>query len=154
MGMTREPVLLFPARVRGEVLDQHKVLRQLLHGALEATTRGLPEGALELAALADTARELRRRFHAHLTFEERALLPVIARDELWGPERASSLREEHVRQRSELDTLVEGIESGWDLPRLALALRSLVVDLVRDMDEEEQGTLRLDLLEELVLEAR
>jgi hypothetical protein len=143
---------LFPARVRSEVLGQHTVLREILQEMLEATTRGLRE-EVDLGELAEAARELHRRFCAHLLFEERSLLPILAAEELWGPERAGELLEEHARQRAELDTLIEGLDAGWDTSRVALTLRSLVTDLLRDMGEEEQGCLRHQILEEPVIEA-
>jgi uncharacterized protein (DUF2267 family) len=145
---------LFPARVRAEVLAQHVGLRELLQRTLEATTAGLQsrmaDGGLEV--LAGSARELRSRFGVHLQFEERALVPILGADELWGPERVKDLLEEHERQRAELDTVVEGIDGGWDLERLALALRSLAADLLRDMNEEEEGCLREEFLQQPVID--
>jgi hypothetical protein len=146
--------LLFPARVRGEVLAQHTSLRALLQRALAATTRRLCGQDAPLDEVAASVRELHERFRAHLTFEERALVPIVACEEVWGPERAKSLLEEHERQRAQLDTLLEGIAAGWDLQHLALGLRSLTVDLLQDMQDEEDGLLRLPLLEELVVDAR
>jgi hypothetical protein len=152
--MSHSPVhLLFPLRVRSEVLAQHSILRELLERALSATTLGLQRQGM-LDDLTRSARELHRRFRAHLAFEEKALVPILAMDEVWGPERAHTLLDEHRRQRAELDTLIEGIEEGWDMEHLALALRSLTVDLLRDMREEEEGQLRFELLDEPVLERR
>jgi hypothetical protein len=143
--------VLFPTRVRLEVFEQHKVLRKQLERALEATTQGL---RLEDSAQTEvfiSARELHRRFGVHLAFEERALVPILATEEVWGPERANALLQEHNRQRAELDTLIEGIELGWDLERLSLVLRSLVVDLLRDMSEEEEALMRDELLDQPVI---
>jgi hypothetical protein len=144
---------LFPARVKYEVLAQHSVLRTLLQRVLAATTAGLRRQGLDLGDLAQSAHELHRHFRAHLTFEERSLLPILATDEVWGPERAQDLLEEHARQRGQLDTILEGVETGWDLERLALALRSLTVDLLQDMQEEEEGCLRATLLQEPLIDA-
>jgi hypothetical protein len=142
---------LFPARVRNEVLAQHVVLRDLLQRVLNATTLGLQGQATD--DLGGAAHELHRRFHAHLHFEERALAPILAADELWGPERVKDLLEEHERQRAELDTLIEGVQAGWDLERLALVLRSLVADLLRDMQEEDDGCLSQELLNQPLIDA-
>lgn len=147
-------VYLFPARVRTDVLAQHGELRELLENALAATTAGLLQQGPEAAQLAESVRQLRRRFRAHLAFEERALVPILSTDEMWGPERAQGLLDEHNRQRAELDTLIEGITAGWDRERLALTLRSLVVDLLRDMTEEECGLLNDELLAEPVITRR
>jgi hypothetical protein len=152
IAMSNTASFLFPARVRAEVLAQHSVLRELLHRALEATTLGLQRQGPGLEELARAARDLHHRFRVHLTFEERALVPILATEEVWGPERAQALIEEHERQRAEMDTLIEGIATGWDLERLALTLRSLAVDLLRDMQEEEEGRLSDAILQEPLLE--
>jgi hypothetical protein len=137
---------LFPTAVRDQVLGQHRVLRELLHESLQATTRAFqPEGP-GLGEVADLVRELRSRFRAHLAFEERSLVPVLANVDLWGPERVQELLEEHDRQRAELDTLVEGIAEEWDVERLSLTLRSLATDLLIDMEEEERGCVNANLL--------
>jgi hypothetical protein len=92
-------------------------------------------------SLATTTRELCVRFKAHLAFEEEALKPVFAVIDGWGPERVRALETEHVRQRRELDALVARFCSG-DVEQIAGALRALAGDLLRDMEEEEQGCLR------------
>ncbi len=151
MMSDRTSPLLFPATVRRQVLEQHAALRVLLQEALDETTRGLRGESERLDEVASAARELHRRFHAHLAFEERALAPILAVIDLWGPERVADLLQEHARQRAELDTIVEGLEAGWDLDRLSLTVRSLATDLLRDMAEEEQGLLEARALrEELV----
>jgi len=79
-------------------------------------------------------------------------VPVLAQVDLWGPERVQDLLEEHTRQRAELETLVEGIASDWDPEHLAVALRSLSIDLLLDMEEEERGCVSAELLrDEMVL---
>jgi hypothetical protein len=145
--MTSQTVsVFFPATVRERVLEQHRTLRELLRQSIETTTRSLQPDGPDAEVLSGLVQDLRARFRAHLAFEEHALLPVLAHLDLWGPERVRDLREEHARQRAELDTLVEGTESRWDVGRLALTLRSLVTDLLLDMDEEERGCLSAELL--------
>jgi hypothetical protein len=46
---------------------------------------------------------------------------------------------------------VEGVSSGWDAARLALALRSLVTDLLLDMEEEERGCLSAAALQDQMM---
>jgi hypothetical protein len=147
---TTQAVFLFPRAVRAQVLEQHVGLRRLLQEALDASTRGLTDPD-DPAALGDVVLELRQRMVAHLLFEERSLLPVLAEVDLWGPERTQALREEHARQRAELDTLVEGMQSEWDVERTALALRSLATDLLIDMAEEERVSLDPRLLGDEIL---
>jgi hypothetical protein len=148
--MSEHGGLLFPSTVRRQVLDQHVVLRDLLQRTLEQTSNSLLRRALELAPLVDAARDLRRRLHAHLAYEERALAPILAVMDVWGPERVADLLAEHERQRAELETIIEGIETDWDADRVALTLRSFAADLLRDMAEEEQGCLNAQALQEAV----
>lgn len=142
---------LFPDRVRIEVLAQHRSLRELLQRAIHATNDGL-RGLCDRHLMALRIRELDETFRAHLAYEERALVPIVATDESWGPERAQAMLDEHQRQRSEMVALAEGIDEDWDTERLALALRSLAVDLIRDMREEESGRLSDAVLSEPILE--
>jgi hypothetical protein len=143
--------ILFPAAVRERILDQHRALRVVLGRAIEATTRSFEADGPSLEQVAYLAHDLRVHLRAHLAYEELSLVPVLAHVDLWGPERVQDLLEEHGRQRAELDTLVEGIEEGWDVERLALTLRSLVTDLLIDMDEEERGCLSAELLRDQLL---
>lgn len=149
--MTRTNVrFLFPKAVREQVLGQHQELRQLLSEAVERTTRVLKDP--ESDGLFPMALEIRRRLCAHMAYEERALFPVLLEADLWGPERVGALLAEHARQRAELDTLVEGLHSGWDEEKVALVLRSLVADILVDMAEEEAGPLSRPLLDDEILE--
>jgi hypothetical protein len=151
--MSTTQSLLFPQSVRQRVLDQHGRLRELLGLALTASAQALQGSRCDLLTLARLTRETELRFRAHLAFEESALAPVLARADLWGPERVAALHEEHGRQREELHTLVEGIESGWTPDVLAVALRSLVTDLLLDMDEEERGCLQAAVFDDDVISA-
>ena len=138
-------LFLFPRSVRAEVLAQHEQLRALLFEALDETGRHL-QGQRELARLALLVLQIRRRFRAHLAFEERKLFPILAQVDAWGPERVADLTLEHARQRSQLDTLAQGMREGWHVPHVALALRSLATDLLIDMAEEERACLSEQLL--------
>ena len=107
--MPRQGTLfLYPRSVRQQVLAQHEDLRTLLFEALDQTGRCL-QGQREIARLALLVLQIRRRFRAHLAFEERKLFPILAQVDLWGPERVAELSLEHARQRSQLDTLVQGM---------------------------------------------
>jgi hypothetical protein len=140
--------IFFPATVRARVIEQHQTLRQLLTQSLDATTRAFQPAGPNRDEVSRLAFELRTRFWAHLAFEERHLAPVLAHLDLWGPERAQDLFTEHMRQRAQLETLVVGIEEGWDVERIALALRSLATDLLLDMEEEERGCVSASLLQD------
>jgi iron-sulfur cluster repair protein YtfE (RIC family) len=148
-----------PSTVRGEVLGQHEAVRDLLQRVIAEATLVLrpPQGQARVGhagggeEVSRMAYELRQRFRSHLAFEERLLLPVLASADVWGPERARNLMEEHARQREELDELVQGLEAGWEKPRVARALRALATDLLRDMQEEERDYLHPDILRDDVI---
>ncbi len=132
------PSLVFPSLVRDEVLEQHVELRGLLERAIvDATPQRSASSELDSEGLGATARELCARFRAHLAFEEDALARVFAVLDAWGPERVRNLHDDHARQRQEFDALLGMFESGGDVELLAVALRNLAVDLLRDMEEEE-----------------
>jgi hypothetical protein len=134
------------AHVRKNVLDQHAVMRVVFGEFLEATTLTLQGDAESAAQLAGQVRDFRRRFRAHLAYEERYLAPVLAEVDIWGPQRVTDLLNEHAEQRAELDALVEGISDGWDAHAVAISARSLVTELLVDMEEEERGCLSAELL--------
>jgi hypothetical protein len=130
-----------PSQVRAEVLNQHQALRSVL-SATEAARR---TGASRIE-LAHLAHEIRRRFRAHLSFEERLLVPILTGVDVWGPDRVRDLVGEHARQRTDLDALIAEIESGQRADDLDAILRDLTANLLRDMVEEERDYLRPDLL--------
>jgi hypothetical protein len=138
------------SQVRMEVLSQHEGLRDLLGAALAATSA--PEkGRENLLEIAHLAHEIRRRFRAHLTFEERVLVPILSGVDGWGPPRVRDLVSEHTHQRLEIDAVIQAIEGGMESAQIANALRSLAADLVRDMDEEERDYLGPELLRDDIL---
>lgn len=143
--------VLFPVAVRERVIEQHQILRQLLQQSLDATTRAFQPQGPNRREVSRLVYELRARLWAHLAFEERHLAPVLAHLDLWGPERVEELFNEHMRQRAQMEVLVEGIEDGWDVERIALALRSLATDLLLDMEEEERGCASASVLQDEML---
>jgi hypothetical protein len=72
----------------------------------------------------------------------------------WGPERIRALHEDHARQRQEFATLIEALDGSWGTEHLGQAIFKLVTDLLRDMDEEEQGCLRPSLMGASFLEVQ
>ncbi len=142
--MTR---LVFPSHVRERILEQHAELRTLLRGAMEYAERGArTDQELDAARLRAVFLELCERFRAHLVFESEALRPVFAVLDSWGPERIRELDLEHARQRLGLDALRARLESEESIHRVSAAISELADDLLKDMDEEEDGCLRASLL--------
>src|SRR5437667_10454888 len=93
-AMLESAVIPNPSTVRREVLGQHEAVRDLLEQALvqaAARLRPKPAASTELRHL---AYEIRHRVRAHLSFEERLLIPVLSSADTWGPERARNLLEE------------------------------------------------------------
>jgi hypothetical protein len=142
---------LTAASVRQNVLEQHAVMREVFRRVLDATTLTLQGDAGSAAELPAVVRDFRRRFRAHLAYEERYLAPVLAEVDIWGPQRVSDLLNEHAEQRAQLDALIAGIEGDWDGRAVALAARSLVTELLVDMEEEERGCLSAQLLRDDVV---
>jgi hypothetical protein len=141
------PSLVFPSSVRDQVLAQHGELRALLAPVLAPATLTHPAPPeMDVAHLSTTARDLCARFRTHLAFEEDELARVFAVLDVWGPERVRALHEGHARQRQELDALLGRFESGGEAEQLALDLRRLATNLLRDMEEEEEGFLRASLM--------
>ncbi len=133
------PSLVFPSQVRSQVLDQHVELRALLERAVAHVESPL---ALDAALTGAIVQEVSRCFLAHLAFEDEALKPVFAVLDAWGPERVRELDTDHARQRQQLVGLVAKLEAKADAADVAEALRGLVADLLRDMEEEEGGCLQ------------
>jgi Hemerythrin HHE cation binding domain len=136
-----------PSQIRAEVLKQHEALRSVLDAAEAALQEGR-ENRLEVVHL---AHEIRRRFRAHLAFEERVLVPVLSGVDIWGPDRVRDLVAEHTRQRAELDGLLERFEGEWDSEDMRRAFRSFRADFLRDMAEEERDYLGPGLLRNFVV---
>jgi hypothetical protein len=145
-------LLVFPSTVRIQILAQHLELRELIDRTLAEMTASMRREELDRGQIGRFAREVHGRFKEHLAFEEKALAPVLWVVDGWGPERVQDMRKEHARQRRELDTLIDGLNSGWDAERLARELRRLAADLLTDMDQEENGCLRESLLHDGVLD--
>ena len=119
------------ATARRLMCDQHRELRQ-----------HLAAGIVELHGLVDrrpTSGErlrsllggLRDAFAKHQTDEETLVLPILEND------RASQLREEHARQRAELEALCAGQHQADDVD-LARRFDRLARTLLQDIALEER----------------
>ena len=69
--------LLFPSKVRDQVLEQHADLRELLREAVDELTRDAEAGSTDRARLAARGRELCARFHEHLLYEDEELMQQL-----------------------------------------------------------------------------
>ena len=127
-----------PSAIRAHVITDHAALRRLMTALAHETTharQGAPDGMLRLrqalAALHDA-------FEAHLTYEERELVPLLADGDAWGPVRMTHVHDEHVAQRASFVALIEdAADGGKPLAEVADEIGWLIRGLMRDMDEEE-----------------
>jgi len=125
------------------VLAQHLGLRRLLMMGLAQASedhQGLPHEPLR--ALVS---EIRAVFVQHLADEEGLILPILENDVPLGPKRAEALREEHARQRTELQALCAWPEERSDL-ELATRFGQLAAALLEDITHEEREVLTADVI--------
>lgn len=127
-------------RARQELLRQHGCIRYLLDsglGIVAAAIDGDERAALRLPSLFSATHEMLQH---HLTAEETLLLPFLEDDPPSGPRQAERLRDEHNRQRQELEVLmvVPALES---VATLARTYRNLGIAIIADMEAEEEHLL-------------
>jgi DUF438 domain-containing protein len=118
------------------ILEQHRELRRLLAGGLVQTCAlsGVQSAPSALPALVG---QIRAAFIAHLSYEDAALLPLFDDERLGGPPRTQILREEHARQRREMETLHALSEAG-SIDALVNRFDGLARALLIDIAEEER----------------
>ena len=97
-----------------------------------------------LRALVD---EIQSIFVRHLADEERLILPILEDDLPLGPMRAEALRDEHTRQRAELEALCAWPEERSDR-ELALRFGRLAAALLEDIAHEEREMLTQEVIRE------
>jgi len=129
------------------IVEQHRELRRLLALGLVQTYALAGGRQAAPAALRALVGQIRKVFVAHLLDEEAALLPLFGDERLGAPRRAQILREEHARQRREMETLHALFEAGGagafadQFDRLA---RALLVDIA---EEERELALAVAILD-------
>jgi len=130
------------------LLLQHKQLRERIVEVGDAAANVLACSEGELAA---RTAELTRAVVAftddmnlHLSAEEELLGPILERLDAWGPVRLELLRSEHAHQRTVLHTL--HTDRGLEPRETARRVRSLVADVLVDMNAEEKDLLAEGLL--------
>jgi Hemerythrin HHE cation binding domain len=130
------------------LLLQHKQLRERIVEVGEAAANVL---ACSETGLAERAAELTRAVIAfaddmtlHLAAEEELLAPILERLDAWGPVRLELLRCEHAHQRALLHAL--HADRRLEPREMARSARSLVADVLLDMNAEERDLLAEGLL--------
>jgi hypothetical protein len=121
------------------VLEQHLQLRRMLSmGLVQARQSAAGDGGQEpLRGLVGLIRDV---FVKHLADEEALIVPILEDDLPVGPLRVEALREEHDRQRSELEALCAWPEEGREV-ELAARFETLATTLLGDIVHEERELL-------------
>lgn len=135
---------------RRGILQQHEWIRVVL-GRGSAAAKARLEGDAPAEMVVEAIGELRSAMIAHLAFEESVLLPLLRDDLPLGPQRAERLLDEHARQRTMLDAVLEDAHSRPDLATLAVKLAFLSDWLYADMLEEERSLLDPDVIRDDVV---
>jgi iron-sulfur cluster repair protein YtfE (RIC family) len=136
---------------RRSILAQHQQIRSLLERARAVAEAAFDGGAEGRRVAADVVGELRSTMDAHLTYEERVLLPLLRSDLPLGPQRAEALLAEHRHQREMLSTVHNEARHNPGLPLLATKLAFLASWLLADMEEEERSLLTPDVVRDDVV---
>jgi iron-sulfur cluster repair protein YtfE (RIC family) len=142
-----EPPRPSAEQARTQIFAQHETIRMLLRAA--GTVADMAAGGSRRVAdlLPHYVEMVRAALEAHLGYEDRLLLPILAADPPLGPERAQRLRAEHARQRAELAVLARSAHEEVVAPGVvAQRLRALIDAFLEDMAEEERVLLRSDML--------
>jgi iron-sulfur cluster repair protein YtfE (RIC family) len=139
-----------PSLVRARILQDHGALRakleQLQRLAIEAD--GGSNAAAERAV--KLTRALFEELADHLDIEEQVLVPMLREVDAWGELRASELVRHHETQWQELKALRSRAD-GSSMLAAAAELAALVVELRRDMLDEDRDVLAADVLRDDVL---
>lgn len=122
------------------VLDQHLRLRRLLMMGLAHSSAALGDAATSHEPLHALVDEIREVFVRHLADEEALLFPILEDDLPLGPRRAELIREEHARQRGELEVLCGWPDDGSSR-ELAARFNQLAAALIEDIAHEEREIL-------------
>ena len=122
------------------VLDQHLHLRRLLMMGLAHSSAALGDAATSHEPLHALVAEIRGVFVRHLADEEALLFPILEDDLPLGPRRAELIREEHARQRGELEALCGWPDDG-SARELAARFNQLAAALIEDIAHEEREVL-------------
>lgn len=140
-GAERKPA----ETARQLVLGQHRELRRLLTMGLVEARHALSESAVAHEPLRSLVSLIREVFVRHLADEEALIVPILEDDPPVGPQRVVALREEHQRQRAELEALCAWPEEASDA-ELANRFDGLAKALLEDIVHEERELLIPDVI--------
>jgi hypothetical protein len=127
-------------KARRMVLDQHRELKRLLSMGLIQAREAAEEAVSGHEPIRSLVSLIQEVFLKHLADEEALIVPILEDDLPLGPARVASLREEHGRQRAELDALCAWPDDDSDV-ELARRFDSLAKTLLEDITHEERELL-------------
>jgi len=135
------------------ILEQHTELRRLLALGLVQTCLPSRDRKAASTVLPALVERIKRAFVGHLADEEAALLPLLGED-LDGPRRVQIVREQHGRQRREIEALW-AVSTSENYDAFAEEIDRLARALLVDMAEEERAlALAVALLDERTVRDR
>jgi len=126
------------------ILEQHTELRRLLALGLVQTYASSYDRQAGSAVLRALVARIRTTLIQHLRDEEAVLLPLFEQQP-GGLRRAQSLRDEHARQRQEIEAMAALSEAG-SADALAERFDSLARALFLDIAHEERELTRMEAL--------
>jgi hypothetical protein len=127
------------------VLEQHLGLRRLLMMGLAQAIGAKSLLDPQHEPLRALVGEIQSVFVQHLADEEGLIFPFLEDDLPLGPMRAAALREEHARQRAELEALCAWPEDRSDR-ELATRFERLAAALLEDIAHEEREVLTAEVI--------
>jgi hypothetical protein len=139
-----------PSHVRERILQDHELLRLRL-GELEAAVCTMQVDYASETKVAELVGELMVALTHHTELEDEILAPALLEIDAWGAERSQQLLAHHSSQRAELQGLRRLFSMHLDHDHIARVVMSLIRDLRKDMEHEEQDILSVDLLRDDVI---
>ncbi|MCA9513042.1 MAG: hemerythrin domain-containing protein [Myxococcota bacterium] len=141
-----------PNELRERILSDHAQLRRALADLEELSHAALDRGATGREELRRAGEHFLFQLEEHMRHEDDQLVPLLRTIDAWGPERAHLVEEDHRAQRAQMRVYLDALRRR-DAPRAELAdlLLEIASWLRRDMDDEEEVTLRPDVLRDDVV---
>lgn len=139
-----------PSRVRTQILQDHASLRQQL-SELEVAVDEMLTDQSKTPTVRVLARQILVELTRHTHLEDTILVPVLRTIDAWGSVRSAQLLAHHKAQRAQIQELTELYNLPLQAQDIALATRTLAMDLRADMEHEERDILSADLLRDDVV---
>jgi len=121
-----------------QILSDHNELRSII-ADIEVLLGVVHLDAEQLRELQQKSSRLLTRLQSHIDHEDSILVPALRAEGAEGTAEASSLHDHHEDQRKQLRAAIEQIQNDRiTAGQLRVKMMSLVAELYRDMEHEEQ----------------